>query len=373
MALIDLFVGLCFVHMTTPTTDRFASLGEAVEKSIAARKLPGCVVVIVHRDQVVYRRAFGNRRLHPTVEKMSADTIFDLASLTKPVATATLIAQLVEQGRIHWDDPIARHWPEFAAAGKGNVTIEQCLLHTSGLIADNPLSDYQGGPAAALARIAQLKCVDVPGTRFRYSDVGYIVLGHLIERVTKESLSQVASKRLFDPLKMVDTSFQVSKDKLSRTAPTDRDGTEWRTGVVHDPRARALGGPAGHAGLFSTADDLARFCRMLLRRGELEGVRILMPATVDMITQPIDIGHGLRTRGWDCDTSYSRNRGTVFPKGRSFGHTGFTGTSLWLDPESQTAVIFLSNRVHPDDKGDVGALRGEVATLAAHALGLYNK
>jgi CubicO group peptidase (beta-lactamase class C family) len=360
------------VFETDRNSDRFGRLTESIERSVRAGHFPGCVVGIVHRDQLVYRRAFGHRRVKPTAETMSADTIFDLASLTKPIVTATLIAQLVEQDRLHWEDPIARHWPAFAAHGKEKVTIEQCLLHTSGLIADNPLSDYEAGAMIALDRISGLKLLDPPGSRFRYSDVGYIVLGHVIERLTKQPLAETARQRLFEPLHMNDTDFRVTGEKLKRTAPTDRVDATWRTGIVHDPRARALGGSAGHAGLFSTVDDLARFCRMILRGGELDGVRILKPETVRALTRPVPVSGGLRTRGWDCDTAYSRNRGLRFPKGQSFGHTGFTGTSIWIDPKSQTAVIFLSNRVHPDNQGDVGKIRSDVATLAAEALGLYN-
>lgn len=370
--LIGSLFGLLVPAATLRADTPFAPIAVAVEKSIAAGELPGCVVAIVHRDRVVYCEVFGHRRLKPGPEKMTRDTIFDLASLTKPIVTATLIAQLVEEGKLDWGDPISRYWPEFAQNGKEKITIEHCLIHTSGLIADNPMEDYRGGPASALERIAALRLLDPPGTRFRYSDVGYIVLGQVVERITKMNLAAAAKARIFDPLKMHDTSFGVAEEKRSRTAPTDREGSNWRCGTVHDPRARALGGVAGHAGLFSTADDLVRYCRMILRRGELDGVRILTPATVETMTQPIRTSAGWRTRGWDCDTSYSRNRGTVFPKGRNFGHTGFTGTSIWIDPESQTAVIFLSHRLHPDGKGDVSRLRGEVSTLAARALNLYN-
>jgi CubicO group peptidase (beta-lactamase class C family) len=359
---------------------RFDAIDAAVEKSIAAGDMPGCVVLVLHKDEVKYRKAFGLRAKQPVEDKMTPDTIFDLASLTKPIATATSIWILIEQGKLKLDDPVAKHWPEFGANGKDKVTIEHLLLHTSGLIADNPLADYADGKQKAFERIAALKLEAPAGSRFKYSDVGFIVLGHLMERLSKDELNDFAAAHIFTPLRMNHTQFGAVEFPFGSggpfIAPTERDGTKWLRGVVHDPRARKLQSECdtGHAGLFSTADDLARYCRMILRGGELDGKRILKPETMKLMTEPVKVpGGGLRTRGWDCDTSYSKNRGDVFPKGKSFGHTGFTGTSIWIDPGSQTAVIFLSSRLHPDGKGNVTKIRGEVATLAARALGLYNE
>lgn len=345
----------------------FDAVEAEVTAAIARRELPGAVVLVLHKNEIVFRKAFGLRAREPAEVAMTADTVFDLASLTKPVATATSLFTLIEQGNLKLDDPVAKHWPAFAANGKADVTVEQCLLHVSGLTADNAEADYADGKAKALERVANLKLQAGPGTRFRYSDVGFIVLGHLIETLTGELLDAVARKRVFEPLGMTHTGFRP-RSKL--IAPTTREGGEWLVGTVHDPRARKMGGVAGHAGLFGTADDLAIYCRMILNRGELNGKRILKPETVVLFTEPRPVPGGLRTRGWDCDTSFSANRGEVFPKGKSFGHTGFTGTSVWIDPQSQTAVIFLSNRVHPDGKGNVTKLRGRVATLAAEALKL---
>jgi CubicO group peptidase (beta-lactamase class C family) len=299
---------------------------------------------------------------------MSADTAFDLASLTKPVATATSIMLLVEQGKLSLSDRVAKHWPAFGAKGKDKITVEQLLLHTSGLIADNDVADYRNGKSKALERIVDLTPTSEPGSRFVYSDVGYIVLGELVERISGVPLDSFARKNLFNPLGMKETTFRPDDKLADRAAPTqERDG-HWMKGEVHDPRAHALGGVAGHAGLFSTADDLAIYVRMLLRGGVFNGKRILSPLTVRLMTTPREVPGGLRAYGWDVQTAFSSNRGELFPRGESFGHTGFTGTSLWLDPASDTAVIFLSNRVHPDGKGNVTKLRGQVATLAAAAL-----
>ena len=343
----------------------FAAIDTAVNEAVGRGELPGAVVLVLHEGKVAYRRAFGLRAKQPAEEKMTADTIFDLASLTKPIATATSTFVLLEQGNLKLDDPIAKHWPAFAANGKEKVTIEQCLLHISGLTADNPLADYEGGKEKALERIAALPLQAPPGSRFRYSDVGFIVLGHVVELVSGKPLDEFARKSIFEPLGLRDTAFRPVFP-AERFAPTTKEDGKWLRGVVHDPRARKLDGVAGHAGLFSTADDLAIFCRMLLDGGK----PVLKPETFKLLTEPCSIPAGKRTRGWDCDTSFSSNRGSIFPKGKSFGHTGFTGTSIWIDPASRTAVIFLSNRVHPDGKGNVTKLRGKVATEAAVALGL---
>ena len=349
-----------------------------VNQAIQRHELPGAVVLIVSKQNEIYRRSFGSRSLEPKQEKMTADTIFDLASLTKPVATATSIFILREQKKLNLDDPVAKYWPEFGQNGKDKVTIEQCLLHISGLINDNPVADYDDGKVKALERIAALKLEAEPGKRFRYSDVGFIVLGEIVERVSGQPLDQFAQTNIFEPLGMKDTRFWKIGDRvppavLARTAPTTKEKDSWLVGQVHDPRARRLGGVAGDAGLFSTADDLAIFCNMILNGGEYAGHRILLKESVEKMTEPCPVPGGQRSRGWDMDTAYSKNRGEFFPKGKSFGHTGFTGTSLWLDPATQTVVIFLSNRVHPNEKGNVTKLRATVSSLAAQAVGYGSK
>ena len=358
---------------------KLKEIGTAVEAAIARGDCPGAVVVVVHDDAVVYRKAFGNRAIKPDAVTMTADTVFDMASLTKPVATGTSVMLLIQQGKLKPDDLVSKHWPGFAANGKDKVTVEHLLLHTSGLTADNAVADYADGKAKALEKIAALKLEAPAGTRFKYSDVGFIVLGELVERVGGLPVDAFAKKHVFAPLKMTDTGFSPADALKNRVAPTGlRDG-KIILGDVHDPRAFKMGGVAGHAGLFSTADDMARYCRMLLRGGELDGVRVLDAKTLALFTEahavplpPTKDGAaatGARSFGWDVDTSYSAPRGSLFKKGEGYGHTGFTGTSAWLDPGTKTAMVVLTNRVHPDDKGNVTRLRREVATAVAAAVG----
>lgn len=357
---------------------KLAEINEAAKGAVARGECPGAVVVVVHGDEVVYRQAFGNRAVKPAEVAMTPDAVFDMASLTKPVATGTSVMILIEQGKLKPTDLVSKHWPEFAANGKGKATVEHLLLHTSGLIPDNPVADYADGRAKALEQIAALKPLSPPGAQFRYSDVNFVVLGELVERLGGMPLDRFAKKHVFEPLKMADTGFNPPESLRKRVAPTGlRDG-KVILGEVHDPRAYKLGGVAGHAGLFSTADDMARYCRMLLRGGELDGVRILDAKTVKLFTEPHAVpvvakgkeSEGARSFGWDVDTSYSAPRGELFKKGEGYGHTGFTGTSVWIDPGTDTAIIILTNRVHPDDKGNATPLRRKVGTIVAEAVGL---
>jgi uncharacterized protein YbbC (DUF1343 family) len=352
--------------------ERLARIDGVVTESIANHELPGAVVLIGHRGKVAFRKAYGNRAVEPFAEPMTVDTLFDLASLTKPVATATSVMILIEEGKLLLSDPVVRYIPEFAAGGgdRAKVTIEHLLTHRAGFPPDDPLELYTGTPDEIFARKFKQPLVSAPGARFVYSDVGYEVLGEVVRRVSGERLDRFAEDRIFRPLGMTDTTFLPLSHRFSATriAPTERRGDHWMRGEVHDPRAYAVGGVAGHAGLFSTAADLAKFCQMVLDGGRLGRARILSPAGVEAMTRPRFYGDGdVRGLGWDIATGYSRNRGDLFPPG-SFGHTGFTGTSLWIDPSSGTYVVFLSNRVHPDGKGDVGRLRALVATLAASAV-----
>jgi CubicO group peptidase (beta-lactamase class C family) len=346
------------------------AVDEAVKTAIDRGQTPGAVVLVLHEGKVIHRKAYGLRAKQPAKVAMTADTVFDMASLTKSIATASSIMLLVERGKLKLTEPVAHYWPAFGKNGKKDITLDQLLLHTSGLIADNPLADYKGGIAKAFENIAALKPTNKPGERFVYSDVNYIVLGHLVELVSGMPLDAFARKNLFEPLGMKETGFRPSPELCKRAAPTTKRDGKWIVGEVHDPRAHLLGGVAGHAGLFSTADDLAIFTRMLLAGGKHNGKQILSAQTVRLLTGAKAVPRGKRTRGWDVDTAYSGPRGTLFPKGVSYGHTGFTGTSIWIDPKSQTVVIILANRVHPDGKGDVRALRRAVATAVAKAVGL---
>ncbi len=339
----------------------------AVDGAIEAGEIPGAVLLVGRGEEVLLRRAFGLRAAEPVAEPMSADTLFDLASLTKVVATATSVMRLVQQGRVQLSDPVARHLPDFAASGKQGITVEELLLHRGGLVADNPLEDYALGAEEAWRRILASEPASPPGERFVYSDVGYIVLGRLVEAVDGRSLDRFAREEVFEPLGMHATRFLPDPEQVDVCAPSERDVQgAWLRGVVHDPRARALGGVAGHAGLFSTADDLARWCRAILAGG----AGVLESASVAEMTRPrwLPDGSGGRSLGFDVDTRYSSARGSVFARGASFGHTGFTGTSLWLDPESDSFVILLTSRLHPDGKGSVVPLRAAVATAVGRAL-----
>jgi CubicO group peptidase (beta-lactamase class C family) len=373
------FLALCAFVAPAIDADKLAKIDGAVAAAIGRNECPGAVVVVVHGDAVVFRKAYGHRAVQPAKVPMTLDTVFDMASLTKPIATGTSVMRLVEDGKLKFSDTVAKHWPAFAANGKEMVTIEHLLLHTSGLTADNAAADYHDGRAKAMERIAALKLEAPAGTRFRYSDVGFIVLGDLVEKLGGAPVDAFAKKHVFDPLKMTDTTFNPPADLTKRVAPTGKRKGEIILGHVHDPRAFSLDGVAGHAGLFSTADDVARYSRMLLRGGELDGVRVLSADTVKLFTAAHVVPAGMkdgkldekklaRSLGWDVDTSFSAPRGDGFKKGEGYGHTGFTGTSVWIDPASKTAVIILANRVHPDDKGNMTPLRKEVATIVAGAV-----
>lgn len=356
--------------------ERLDRIDRVVREAIARKELPGAVVLVGRGDAAPsFRRAYGHRALQPRAEPMTPDTVFDVASLTKPVATATSVMILVEEGKLRLADPVIRHVPEFGApeTDRAKVTIEHLLTHRAGFVPDDPLELYAGSPEEIFARKYRQPLEAAPGSRFRYSDVGYEVLGEVVRRVSGKSLDVFAAERIFRPLGMKDTHFRPIGGSgfpvpAGRIAPTDRREERWLRGEVHDPRAFALGGVAGHAGLFSTADDLARYCRMVLAGGKLGDARILSPLGVEAMTRPRFYGDDmLRALGWDVASTFSSNRGDLFPPG-SFGHTGFTGTSLWIDPSSRTFVVFLSNRLHPDGKGDVTPLRGIVANLAAAAI-----
>jgi len=347
---------------------RLNRIDDAVADSIDRGDCPGAVVLVLHNDQVVFRKAYGNRALAPEKVPMTEDTVFDMASITKPVATATSAFILIEQGKLRLSEKVSTYWPEFAANRKDAVTVEHLLVHTSGLTADNSLADYKDGKAESLKKIAALPLEAEPGTRFRYSDVGFIVLGELVERLSGMPEDEFARKHIFEPLGMSRTGFRPASDVKVKCAPTAQRDGKWLVGEVHDPRSAAMGGVAGHAGLFGTADDLARYARMLLNGGELDGKRILSPLSVRLMTAPVPVPGGKRSRGWDLDTSYSAPRGDLFPRGDGFGHTGFTGTSMWIDPPSRTAVIILTNRVHISEKVQVTGLRKDVANIVAGAI-----
>ena len=412
---------------------KLEQIEQLVLADIKDKKLPGAVVIVGHKGKIVYRKAFGNRSLVPTVEPMTVDTIFDVASLTKPVATATSIMMLVEQGKLRLNDTVGKFIPEIEDERAKSITIQQLLTHTSGYAPDFDLKEKWTGRDGMLAALKKEKLRSAPGTKFVYSDIGFIVLGEIAARSLEGYQGEFPFPFLRNSLRMLDSNFahvhpgKIHDSKywtlnpwkesdLRRIAPTEnvrgqssylrstfegdnklRD--QLLRGQVHDPTAFRMEGFAGHAGLFSTADDLARYSQMLLNGGvaptsqaetravasvpresskrtlptgrvsALNERRILSAQTIARMTQPYVVSEDGSTRGlgWDMNTSFSSNRGELFPLG-SFGHTGFTGTSIWIDPTSQTFVVFLSNRVHPDGKGDVTPLRAKISTVVASAI-----
>ena len=352
-------------HPAAP--NRLSVLDAIVREAIADGQIPGAVVLVWHNGQVVYRKAFGHRSLEPRRELMTADTIFDLASLTKVVATTTAVMQLVQTGKVRLNDPVAKYIPEFAQNGKDDITVRELLTHFSGLPEDLDLSQKWEGRDTALGMAYAATPIFPPGSRFLYSDINFIVLGALVERVSDTSLDKYCAQHIFAALKMTHTPFLPPMTWLRRLAPTQYDeNNKMLRGVVHDPTARRMGGVAGHAGLFSTADDLSKFAQALLN-----GSPALSRLAVEKMTMPeqpptAQVLHGF---GWDIDTPFSSPRGSLLPVG-SFGHTGFTGTSLWIDPTTRTYIIILTNAVHPRGKGSAVALRSKIATAVAAALPL---
>lgn len=366
--------------------ERLARMDAVIAESIAKKELPGAIVLVGRHGKVVWRKAYGARAIEPQREAMTADTIFDLASLTKVVATTTSIMILIEQGKVRLSDTIVQFIPEMKGEGRDAITIEQLLTHMTGFAPDFDLRDRWTGYDEAMKRLYREPLRNPPGTRFVYSDINYIALGEVVHRVSGMMLDEFARRNIFTPLGMHDTGFKPDAKLRARIAPTEKrrgqmsylgdsgadagsEGEQWLRGQVHDPTSFRMSGVAGHAGLFSTADDLAVFCQMLLNGGVYNNTRILSPMTVAMMTQPRAVSESGAARGlgWDIASSFSTNRGDLFPLG-SFGHTGFTGTSIWIDPASDSFIIFLSNRVHPDGKGDVGPLRGRVASIVASSI-----
>ena len=343
-----------------------AVLDEVIQKAVQDDEIPGAVLLVGHQGRVVHRKAYGSRSLEPRREPMTVDTIFDCASLTKVVATTSAVMLLVEDGKVRLNDLVTRYLPEFAG-GQSPITVRQLLTHFSGLRPDVDLkpawSGYQTGVKLAFAE----KPVATPGSRFIYSDINFVLLGEIVRRVSGETLPDYARRRVFAPLGMRRTMFTPPASLRRLIAPTEKlpDGTLLR-GVVHDPTTRYMAGVAGHAGLFSTTDDLGRFASMMLAGGRLGAVRIFSPLTVEKMTSPATAPNQpvLRGLGWDIDSPFSSNRGELLPVG-SYGHTGFTGTSLWIDPVTQTYVVLLANSVHPRVRPAISSLRSRVATAVA--------
>ena len=357
-------------HAEPGTAKLRVLLDPIMEKAVADGNIPGGVLLVGHNGRVVYRHAFGYRSVEPARELMTLDTVFDLASLTKCVATTTSIMKLVQEGRVRLNDPVATYLPEFAQNGKQDITIRELLTHYSGLAPDLDLQAPWAGRGTAFAMAIAQKPVNPPGSRFVYSDINFEVLGFVVEKVSGESFDRFAEKNIFGPLGMEHTRFLPPEEWRPRIAPTEYDEQHrMLRGVVHDPTARRMGGVAGHAGLFSTADDLSRFAE-----GLLSGFKVLTPPSVEKMSTPQTPANAASVRGfgWDIDSPFANNRGELLPVG-SFGHTGFTGTSLWIDPVTDTYIILLTNAVHPHVGKSVVSLRSRVATAVVEALALTVK
>ena len=353
----------------------FSTIDELLKHAISEKQIPGAVVIVGHGGKVIYRRSYGWRSVEPVRERMTTDTVFDMASLTKPLMTATAVMQLYQRGKIRLDDPVARYLPAFGSNGKQDITIRQLLTHYSGLPPDLSLDQPWEGKSEGYRLALATEPVHPAGTQFVYSDINFIVLGALVENLSGLTLDEYCRRNIILPLGLARTRFLPPVSWKKEIAPTQYEKAVMLRGVVHDPTSRRMGGVTGHAGLFSNADDLAVFAQNLLDC--LAGRPSKFPLTravLKKMTSPEQPATGIALRGfgWDIESPFSSNRGTLFPVG-SFGHTGFTGTSLWMDPVSDSYVILLSNSVHPDGpKPFIIALRSQVADAAATAIGVHS-
>jgi len=357
-----------FVAQSMPAQNAFrgaADLDAVIGKAIRENKIPGATLLVGHNGHVVFRKAYGSRALVPAKEPMTIDTIFDIASLTKIVATTSGMMKLVETGQVRIGDPVTTYLPEFQG-GDSPVTIRDLMTHFSGLRPDLDLEPVWSGYETGIRRALTDKPAGPPETKFVYSDINFILLGEIVHRVSGMPENEYIKKILFDPLGMKDSGYLPAPGLVPRIAPTEilKDGKLLR-GVVHDPTARYMGGVAGHAGVFSTADDMGKFCQMILDGGD----GLFSPASIRAFTRPATPPDQpvVRGLGWDIQSPYSGVRGDLFPVG-SFGHTGFTGTSIWIDPASQTYVVLLTNAVHPHAGKAITSLRGKVASIVAAAV-----
>jgi CubicO group peptidase (beta-lactamase class C family) len=358
-------------------------IDDAVAASIQAGETPGAVVLVARHGRIAYCQAFGNRSLRPKTEPMTVDTIFDMASLTKVMATTPSIMLLVEDGALRLDDKVKRYLPDFAGGGKDGITVRQLLTHYSGLPADFDLSKEWFGYPAALEELWKIKTDSDPGIEFKYSDLNYVALSEIVRVASGKTLDVFSQERIFAPLEMTDTGFLPPAKLLPRIAPTETRRNTLKylkgqasqgsldqilRGEVHDPTTWRMGGVAGHAGLFSSARDVAIFAQMLLDEGTFQGLRILSPMSVQAMTRSQSPANSSEVRGfgWDLESTYSSPRGDLFKGG--YGHTGYTGTSLWVHPPTDTFVIILSNRVHPAGGKDLNHLRGAIANIVAAAI-----
>lgn len=364
-----LCLGLALTAAPPPVTPWSGSpiLDSLLDEAVRKDQLPGAVLLVSHRGKLIHYRAYGSRALSPEKEAMTLDTVFDAASLTKVVATTSAIMKLVESGQVRLADPVTSYLPEFQG-GKSTITVRQLLTHFSGMRPDVDLSPEWKGYDTGIQLALKDKPVAEPNTRFIYSDINFVLLGEIVRRTSGVTLAEFTGREIFAPLGMTDTTFQPPASWIPRIAPTElyQGIPAPLRGVVHDSTARFMGGIAGHAGLFSTALDLSKFCAMMLGMGQANNVQIFSPFTVQRFTTPQTPPSmsAVRGLGWDIDSAYASQRGDLFPA-TGYGHTGFTGTSIWVDPGTQTYIILMSNSVHPYRRPAVVSLRGRVASVVA--------
>jgi uncharacterized protein YbbC (DUF1343 family)/CubicO group peptidase (beta-lactamase class C family) len=351
----------------------FSAIDAAARDAVVSGEIPGSVILVGQGDRILYRRALGWRQILPTPEPMTEDTVFDIASLTKPLGTTLAVLSLVERGKIQLDAPLGTYLPEFKPRLLNrtfkDVTIRRILTHSAGFAGYPRDSAVAVGFPRAARELAHMKLDYAPGAGTQYSDTGFVLLGEVVRRVSGQSLDQYLARWLFVPLGLSDTTFHLNAGLRHRIAPTEFHGGHWLRGQVHDPRARLLGGVAGHAGMFSTARDLARLCQLLVNEGSLDGRRWLRPQTIRAMWTPWPRPQSPRALGWDVTSSFAQTMAPFFPAG-SVGHTGFTGTAVWLDPPTRVYMIILTNRVHPNGGGAtrIRELRTRVAAAVGTAM-----
>ncbi len=371
---VVLILAICILTISSPALpqtlrpEQLSSIPAIVEEAILTGQIPGAVILIGNQGRVVYRQAFGHRILWPQKQPMTADTVFDIASITKVVATTTALMQLVEKGKLNLEDPVAKYWPEFRANNKGQITVRHLLTHYSGLRPGLPVKARWSGYETALKKIVKEKPVSAPGACFDYGDTNFAILGEMIRRISGQPLDIYCRDHIFSPLGMKDTCFNPAPSMQDRIAPTRMDIP--LLGKVHDPMAYKMGGVSGHAGLFSTADDLAVLAQTLLNGGRGPKGEILYPLSVEKMTLPQSPPGRmpLRGLGWSIHSPSGSQWSEFLPAG-SYGHRGFTGTLIWIDPVSQTYLIILTNRAYTRGESRPEDLRAQVLTLVAEALG----
>lgn len=360
---------------------RLERADDIIYKAIENKSIPGAVLAVVKDGKLAYLKAYGNSQTYPTVKPMAENTVFDLASVSKVVSTAISAMILVERGKVRLTDNISVYIPNFEGwtdpktGKKKNIRVIELLTHTSGLPSYAPVEELRKkyktpNPDGLIEHIAKVKRESEPGTKFNYSCLNFITLQRIVESVSGQSLQQFAQENIYKPLGMVHTDYNPTGETLELTAPTEKQkDNSVLLGKVHDPLANVMnGGVSGNAGIFSNAEDLSILAAMLMNDGEVNGVRIMSPLTVTaMRTVPAGFEQFGRSLGWDVKSPYASNTGDLFSSS-TYGHTGYTGTSLIIDPETKTAVILLAHRVHPEDKGSVSRLRTLVANAVAGAI-----